>query len=186
MNIKSIILIVIALILSTSVNASLIGTEFLLEHRYGDRVDNSGIVIVEEGSNDVFDMYLGMNSGEPSGYMVDINSSSISIDFYIGAFGGSTFSGGEIYNGLYLSSVDFNAHNFISSITFSQNNLSFNESRVILIDEHSVVLDFSSLSWWNTSSLNISFNTSPVPIPPTVWLFTSGLIGLIGMARRKA
>jgi hypothetical protein len=27
---------------------------------------------------------------------------------------------------------------------------------------------------------------APVPIPPTIWLFGSGLIGLIGLARRKA
>jgi hypothetical protein len=28
--------------------------------------------------------------------------------------------------------------------------------------------------------------TSPIPVPAAVWLFTSGLIGLIGVARRKA
>lgn len=28
--------------------------------------------------------------------------------------------------------------------------------------------------------------TSVVPIPPAVWLFGSGFIGLIGLARRKA
>jgi hypothetical protein len=28
--------------------------------------------------------------------------------------------------------------------------------------------------------------TSPIPIPPAAWLFGSGLIGLIGLARRKA
>lgn len=50
-----------------------------------------------------------------------------------------------------------------------------------------------------TASQNYSYNTaeyyafavrdgdvSAVPIPATVWLFGSGLIGLIGMARRKA
>jgi len=26
---------------------------------------------------------------------------------------------------------------------------------------------------------------SPVPIPPAVWLFGSGLLGLVGIARRK-
>jgi hypothetical protein len=32
----------------------------------------------------------------------------------------------------------------------------------------------------------ISFGTvSPVPIPAAVWLFGSGLLGLVGMARRK-
>lgn len=31
----------------------------------------------------------------------------------------------------------------------------------------------------------ISFNASPVPVPAAVWLFGSGLIGLLGFARRK-
>ena len=187
MNIKSIILIVTALVLSTSVYASLIGTEFLLELRYGDRVDNSGIVIVEEGINDVFDMYLGSNFDGPVGYLVDINSSSISIDFYISTHGGTHFNGGEIYNGLYISGAEFNAPSFISSMTFASNAFSFDESRAILIDDHSVVLDFSSISFWDNSSLDINFDQPPaVPIPSAVWLFGSGLIGLIGFARRKA
>jgi hypothetical protein len=29
-------------------------------------------------------------------------------------------------------------------------------------------------------------NVSPVPLPPALYLFGSGLIGLVGMARRKA
>lgn len=32
---------------------------------------------------------------------------------------------------------------------------------------------------------NIVINTSPVPTPASVWLFGSGLLGLVGMARRK-
>ena len=43
---------------------------------------------------------------------------------------------------------------------------------------------------WNTNTLggNIVYNgttVGPVPIPPAVWLFGSGLIGLVGIARRK-
>jgi hypothetical protein len=30
------------------------------------------------------------------------------------------------------------------------------------------------------------FTFSAVPIPPSVWLFGSGLLGLIGMTRKKA
>ena len=51
--------------------------------------------------------------------------------------------------------------------------------------------DFSASSF---SQLNINANFSagglaatvpPVPIPPALWLFGSGLIGLAGIARRK-
>jgi hypothetical protein len=34
--------------------------------------------------------------------------------------------------------------------------------------------------------LTIQYTSSEVPIPPALWLFGSGLLGLIGMARRKA
>jgi len=34
-------------------------------------------------------------------------------------------------------------------------------------------------------SFDLNFNT-PVPLPAAVWLFGSGLLGLVGMARRKA
>ena len=30
-----------------------------------------------------------------------------------------------------------------------------------------------------------AFLASPVPLPPAVWLFGSGLLGLVGIARRK-
>jgi hypothetical protein len=48
-----------------------------------------------------------------------------------------------------------------------------------------------SVSWVETTGNylqldNVSIETSPVPIPSAVWLFGSGLIGLIGLARRKA
>ncbi|HIB83546.1 MAG TPA: VPLPA-CTERM sorting domain-containing protein, partial [Chromatiaceae bacterium] len=34
-------------------------------------------------------------------------------------------------------------------------------------------------------SINANVNVSDVPVPAAVWLFGSGLIGLVGMARRK-
>jgi hypothetical protein len=32
---------------------------------------------------------------------------------------------------------------------------------------------------------NIAFNVSAVPLPPALWLFGSGLLGFVGMARRR-
>lgn len=32
---------------------------------------------------------------------------------------------------------------------------------------------------------NVQVAVAPVPVPPAVWLFVSGLLGLVGMARRK-
>ncbi|MCW8923409.1 MAG: VPLPA-CTERM sorting domain-containing protein [Gammaproteobacteria bacterium] len=36
-----------------------------------------------------------------------------------------------------------------------------------------------------TYEANFSFDTNPVPVPAAVWLFGSGLLGLVGVARRK-
>lgn len=36
------------------------------------------------------------------------------------------------------------------------------------------------------SSYSISINATVVPVPAAVWLFGSGLLGLVGVARRKA
>ena len=52
-----------------------------------------------------------------------------------------------------------------------------------------------SLGWQNTSALTPAYQTSAslivkdvsaVPVPAAVWLFGSGLVGLAGLARRKA
>jgi hypothetical protein len=32
---------------------------------------------------------------------------------------------------------------------------------------------------------NVQVAVAPVPVPPAVWLFGSGLLGLIGVARRR-
>lgn len=36
-----------------------------------------------------------------------------------------------------------------------------------------------------TQSTSLSANLTPVPVPAALWLFGSGLLGLVGMARRK-
>lgn len=35
------------------------------------------------------------------------------------------------------------------------------------------------------ADFSLDFNVAPVPIPAAVWLFGSGLLGLVGIARRK-
>jgi hypothetical protein len=54
--------------------------------------------------------------------------------------------------------------------------------------------DFSprpwSLEFWTPSDLTVrvtgSINLEPIPIPTATWLFGSGLLGLVGIARKKA
>lgn len=46
-------------------------------------------------------------------------------------------------------------------------------------DHYALDVDFSSLHY-------SSYLVQPVPIPPTLWIFSSGLLGLIGTARYKS
>jgi hypothetical protein len=50
--------------------------------------------------------------------------------------------------------------------------------------------DATSATWTfsaqNASSYSMSITAAVVPVPAAVWLFGSGLIGLVGLARRKA
>lgn len=48
---------------------------------------------------------------------------------------------------------------------------------------------FNDLQFWTLSSngeLNYGAEVSAVPVPAAVWLFGSGLLGLVGVARRRA
>lgn len=45
--------------------------------------------------------------------------------------------------------------------------------------------DTSNQPVWDIRIDNLSFTVNAVPVPPAVWLFGSGLLGLIGVARRK-
>jgi hypothetical protein len=48
-------------------------------------------------------------------------------------------------------------------------------------------INMSGLSLYDSNdSVTLSFTTSVVPLPAAVWLFGSGLLGLVGVARRKA
>ena len=56
----------------------------------------------------------------------------------------------------------------------------------------SLILSENSLNPWasggstiNPTMLNGSVTTSAVPLPAAVWLFSGGLLGLLGIARRK-
>lgn len=48
---------------------------------------------------------------------------------------------------------------------------------------YSVVL--TGLGYISGSQYNISLKVSPVPVPAAVWLFASGMVGLIGISRRR-
>jgi hypothetical protein len=55
----------------------------------------------------------------------------------------------------------------------------------VTFTEHTVRIQIGGLDFEPGSFVSVELLTSHVPIPPALWLFGSGLLGMIGIARRK-
>lgn len=174
-------------LLSATANASLVGNELLLEHRFETRNDASAVVTVEDGSSDIADMFLGNNVDGPVGYLVDVDSDSIFVDFYIRYsthFSSvSYFEPGPPYmNGLLITGDSLDAAAFKASASISTEEFQFTQERIIVRGEHQIGLDFQSLEFNGRSSLRVTFSQpSSVPEPASMALV---LIGLVSIASR--
>jgi len=108
---------------------------------------------------------------------VDIFASSIIISQVAGTFGipsSEILTIGDInqvITGVTLGTVN----NLVNPPT--QGSLSFTSD--------SVIIDIASGTWGPGSSFEVLIQTSAVPVPSAVLLFGSGLLGLIGISRRK-
>lgn len=111
---------------------------------------------------------------------VDVEASSILIDFVLDV----GFTAGSFFNGPVVSDLDFGVPpERIVGVTVNSN-FGFDPSRVTFGDDF-VEVNFLGLTILDGSTIAIDLQTAVVPIPAAVWLFGSGLIGLIGVARRK-
>lgn len=119
---------------------------------------------------------LTTNNGGLDGYeSFTINTGGLSLasgSQYVAFLTSSNLFDGEIGTSL-LASVDD----------------AYGRGTLVLMDNG---VDFSMLTtenWARFENLDLAFtmgfNTSPVPVPAAVWLFSSGLIGLLGIARRR-
>lgn len=73
-----------------------------------------------------------------------------------------------------------------NTTTWSQVLLQYTDIGIVFADGSSFFSDNSKLAFTGTGTIGIdNFGASAVPIPATVWLFGSGLIGLIGLGRKK-
>lgn len=69
-----------------------------------------------------------------------------------------------------------------SSIVVNGNTVSGNEGNGVILFGGT----YSSISWASTNENWYGFTVgTAVPVPAAVWLFGSGLLGLVGIARRK-
>ena len=56
----------------------------------------------------------------------------------------------------------------------------------VILSSVDSTFDFSALQWRLGQEMSfVELQIVTVPIPPALWLFGSGLLGLVGMARRK-
>ena len=78
---------------------------------------------------------------------------------------------------------DLNFRDGINGVSVESNAAGWNDSFLTFTD-NSVTLHWNAISWDSDTYFDVTL--SSVPLPPAVWLLSSGLLGLIGVARRKA
>jgi len=83
-----------------------------------------------------------------------------------------------------IIAVSFTSINSISDITSSIGGLFAVGGYVSSLDSPSDEFLFSGTAG-RLGSVNLVLETAAVPVPPAIWLFGSGLLGLIGISRRK-
>lgn len=195
------IAIVLFSISSTPVNASLIDDTIFFRQAYDDgtgmvyhdevipSVEIIAIGPIVDGDADKTEILSGV-SNPPT---IDADASSFSLEFYNVA---QSFGSGFDFNGYVISDFDY-APGYVLSGVSVQNNLinwdggtainfaddtplTFTE-RISFTDD-TVFLDFDGLSFRVTGDLNFELSFSPVPLPPAIWLFITGVIGIAGFS----
>lgn len=171
----------IALVLSVSANAALIGDTVYAQHSYSNgqtffnssEIIGNGIEFVDSSypaplfELDLFDTYglFRITNNFWTGFSVLGNQQLVINgfdDLIIGVEATQTKAG--------LSS-------------------SSNPDFSVAFKDHSITFDLiGPLSFTHSGTIKewkIDINTTTVPVPAAVWLFGSGLLGLVGLSRRK-
>ena len=206
MGFKSIALVASTLILSTSANASIVTMDFgepSLVGQYfldGELVTNTPVQIGTLGSNGAADIIappVSYTSGPINGsaYL----HSSIYSSIFIQANQSDIFSLISFDLGEYSS---YSSNDSVTITGYKNSGTQITETFQLdsLFDGLGGINDFQSITldanWNNLTRVefdssaysldNIQLDINQVPVPTAVWLFGSGLLGLIGVARRKA
>ena len=133
-------------------------------------------VTVADGDSDKIALSSGNNE------YVNVEASSILMDF--GPEGGYS---GPIENDhfIYFRDLDWIGDSrVITGLTFDTNLIGMDANRISFTSD-SVTVKHADIEWYGGEFLNIYLETTQVPIPAAIWLFCSGLLGLIGISRSK-
>jgi hypothetical protein len=117
--------------------------------------------------------------------------SDVDVTYWVGTLGSSDITGYDTIDLLSGAFGGFGAHTDIqfSGGTSTPQTLSLSGTgNALLVSGHSNIPagGFGGSGADNDSFKIASLTTTVVPVPAAVWLFGSGLLGLVGVARRKA
>jgi hypothetical protein len=160
-------------------NASLIGNTATLSHRVPDETtifDGPLMVTVTAGNSDR--TLLSPFAGGQEGYGVDIDASSIAIDF-IADVG---FTAGISFHGLVIEGLDFQP-GVITSVDVTSNNLDLSR---VSFDDHIVRVNWQGLSVSNGTVFTFDLQSNQsVPEPEIILLLGTGIAGLLGTRLKR-
>jgi hypothetical protein len=191
MGIKSIALAASTLALSTSVNAALItfeelGTKsggFIFEPPLDNQYSAQGVTF--DGGWEILNDSGGFGVDAISGahfaaFNTDLTSNTIGMTFEVDISDISGSLGGDS-NSTWTISV------YLDGLLTSQENIFNFANEYIGFSLSSITGDYVTISSTGTIGVLEDLNfVSTVPVPAAVWLFGSGLLGLIAVARSKA
>lgn len=75
--------------------------------------------------------------------------------------------------------------NYIDGYSTGGNNISFSETIDLSPGNYNFIVDSNTGRFIGNGSTGVDFNVSFVPLPQSVWLFGSGLLGLVGFMRKN-
>jgi len=158
-----------------------------------DVVASNGGAISTIGSGQFTGLYLGLNTSSFGTYTFSFSEQISSIEIQFDALSSTNGEPPETISG-------FNSGSGAPVITYTNlAGTSFDGTTVVSManDGRGIIqADASPFSWYSFDHAQnpaqngfvieqITITTSAIPVPPAIWLFGSGLLGLIGIARRK-
>ena len=185
---RKLIAIVFVFCLSGFAQASLIDDQVIVQHRAplftivdaasgGDTVTVADGTLEESTADDIIALHYDV-------YKVDIEQSSVIVDFLKpNQFGNP---GVFDYSGLVLSDLDFASGYILLGVDVDTNMKGWDDSRLMFGDDY-VGFNWQGLTVDNDTSLTafLEFGPSPIPIPPTLLLFATGIVGFTFFRRKN-
>lgn len=188
---------------NASIDNYLAGEARGTEHRNWFAFDLSGVTLQawEFITGATLSLQSGLSRGDATEQWTVMSVETTVTDIMAGHSAGSTagidifndLQNGNLYGSTTISvptisdaiiSVSFTGANSISDIASSIGGLFAVGGYVSSLNSLSDEFLFSGTSG-QLASVNLALETATVPVPPAIWLFGSGLLGLIAISRRK-